>query len=165
MKQRTLFKLSDFSSEFGGTVKAGQRKSMRPLSSRNPVHLVMRADISRSGSLLKYRHKIDVLVRALAQKFGVRVYEYSVVGNHLHFVVLFGSRDSYRKWIRALAGMLAQALKIKWTLRPYTRILNWGRAYKAAIFYVMQNHLEAVGVINYQPRSRRKRLSGLRAGS
>jgi hypothetical protein len=156
MKQKTLFRLSNYSSEFGGSLLGGKRKTARPISSRNPIHLVMRADVSKSGSLLKHRWEIDSLVRVLSQKFNVKVYEYSVVGNHLHFVVLFGARDFYKKWIRALAGMLAQALKIKWTLRPYSRILHWGRGYKAAIFYVIQNHLEAIGVIDYKPRRRRK---------
>ncbi|MEK6555766.1 MAG: hypothetical protein AABZ31_11025, partial [Bdellovibrionota bacterium] len=43
-------------------------------------------------------------------------------------------------------------LKIKWHLRPWTRLLKWGRDLNIALKYVLQNHLEAIGEIPYQVR-------------
>ncbi|MEK6556442.1 MAG: transposase [Bdellovibrionota bacterium] len=152
MKQKTLFKLSDYKSEFGGALASAKRKARRPLSSKNAIHLVLRANIKRSGSLLKYRATIDNCFLIFAKSFGVKIYKKALVSNHIHITALFNSRDNYRKFIRAFTGSLAKKLKIKWHLRPWTRVLSWGRDFKTALKYVMQNHLEAIQAIPYQTR-------------
>ncbi|MEK6553963.1 MAG: transposase [Bdellovibrionota bacterium] len=156
MKQKTLFKLSEYSSEFGGALAAKKRKVRRPLSSKNPIHIVLRADITQSGSLLKYRSSIEKYFMKFARDFDVRIYKKALVSNHIHFVALFGSRYSYTKFVRALTGTLAKNLKIKWHLRPWTRLLKWGRDLSTALKYVLQNHLEATRVIPYQKRRIRR---------
>ncbi len=42
-----------------------------------------------------------------------------------------------------------------WSRTAYTRLVEWGRAFLAARKYVVQNQLEAAGVIPYQPRRKR----------
>jgi REP element-mobilizing transposase RayT len=159
MKQKTLFKVSDYNSEFGGTLLAGKRKSRRPFSSRNAMKLVLRADIKESGSLLKHRLKIESELNKLAEKFGIKIYEKALVSNHIHMTAHFFSRGSYNKFIRAFTGTASKSLRIKWPLRPWTRILSWGRALKTAIQYTKQNHLEAIQAIPYQPRKKDLQLS------
>jgi len=39
--------------------------------------------------------------------------------------------------------------------RPFTRILHWGRDFKTCCAYVLQNTLEALGFVEYQPRQER----------
>lgn len=158
MRQKTLFKLKDFDSEFGGALfeKIG-RKTARPLSSRNAIHLVMRADVAKSGSLLMSRSAIKLYLQKLASDLHVKIYACALVSSHIHMTVRFLSRGHYKKFIRAFTGVLARRLKIKWLLRPYTRILSWGRALKVAIEYTEQNHLEAFGLIPYQPRLKDQR--------
>jgi len=152
MKQKTLFKLSNFKSDFGGALLPGKRKTRRPLSYKNPTNIVLRADIEKSGSLLRSRVMIDNYFAMYAERFGVKIYEKAIVSNHIHLVALFSSRLQYMKFIRAISGTLACKLKIKWLLRPWTRILKWGRDLQTAIKYTLQNHFEAIGAIPYQKR-------------
>jgi len=39
-----------------------------------------------------------------------------------------------------------------WDQRPFTKILEWGRMHRAALKYLTQNMLEAIGFIPYQER-------------
>ena len=155
MKQKALFKLSDFTSDFGGELSIEKRRSRRPLSNKNPLHTVLSADVQTTGSLLKYRQPIETVFQIFAKRFGIRIYKKAIASNHIHWVALYPSRIQYRSFIRALTGSLAKKLKIKWRLRPWTRILHWGRAFKIALGYVLQNHLEAINEIPYQLRKRR----------
>ena len=43
-----------------------------------------------------------------------------------------------------------------WQTRVYSRILSWGREYLSAKKYVLRNALEALGVIVYWPREKRR---------
>ena len=159
MKQKTLFKLKNYSSEFGGSLlQKGQRKRSRPLSSQNSLHIVLRGDTSRSGSLLKNRSLIDHTLFSLARKFNVLVYRHSIVSNHIHLVAQFPCRENYVKWIRAFTGSLALKTKIKWLFRPWSRILKWGRGFEVALQYVLKNHFEAEKLLPYQKRMRGKKI-------
>ncbi|MEK6556309.1 MAG: transposase, partial [Bdellovibrionota bacterium] len=130
----------------------GRRKSARPLSGKNPLHLVLRADTKISGSFLKHRTLIDRYLKHFIQKLDGRIYKKALVSNHIHLVVLFRTRASYTNFIRAFCGTIARILKVKWLKRPWSRILAWGRAFKIAVDYTIQNHREAIGEIPYQPR-------------
>ncbi len=39
-----------------------------------------------------------------------------------------------------------------WEYRPFSRLLHWGKDYKTAISYLLQNTLEALGFTPYTPR-------------
>jgi REP element-mobilizing transposase RayT len=39
-----------------------------------------------------------------------------------------------------------------WQFRPFTRVLHWGRDFRTCCQYVLQNTLEAIGFLIYQPR-------------
>ncbi len=155
MKQKTLFKLSDYSSDFGGELLRKKRKSKRPLSNKNSMHTVLSADIRGTGSLLKYREAIESSFRIFAKRFGIKIYRKAIASNHIHLVALYPTRHQYRSFIRAIAGSLAKKLNIKWHLRPWTRILNWGKAFATALKYVLQNHSEATKQIPYKKRKGR----------
>ncbi|MEQ1666451.1 MAG: hypothetical protein ABL927_13865, partial [Bdellovibrionales bacterium] len=42
-----------------------------------------------------------------------------------------------------------------WDQRPFTRIVEWGRDFKNACSYLMQNSLEAIGFLEYKTRVRK----------
>ncbi|MEQ1666632.1 MAG: transposase, partial [Bdellovibrionales bacterium] len=125
MKQQNLFKFSKmilpantmepakFTSEFGGELGRGKRKSSRPLNVKKPLHLVLRADVSKSGSLLKQQTVINVKLKKYAHKFGVAIYSKAIVSNHIHLVLKFSHRLNYTSFVRALTGVLAKTLKVK----------------------------------------------------
>lgn len=44
-----------------------------------------------------------------------------------------------------------------WSYLLYSRIVTWGREFKAVVGYIQQNELELLQIIAYQPRSNRRR--------
>lgn len=154
MQQKTLFKLKDYGSEFGGSRLSGRRKTARPLSPRNPLKVVLKSDRATSPHLTQVRSDIGQIFKQFSEIFSIKIYEYAACGDHIHFVGLFRSQSSYIKFIRALTGTLARKLSIKFKFRPWSRILHWGRSLEIAIQYTLQNHLESIGAIPYQPRAK-----------
>jgi REP element-mobilizing transposase RayT len=94
---------------FGGALLKGNPKSARPLESKLPLHLVLRA----SASVLrtpKAFAKVDRLVCTVARRHGVRVYDFANVGNHLHLVVKIIDRRRWAGFIRELTGRISLAI-------------------------------------------------------
>lgn len=153
----------------GGTYSMGKRKTRRPLSGKKPVHLVMRSDIARGAMSLrlpKNRQHITGLIQKYAKRFDIRIYKYSINSNHLHFLLRSKTRKSFQDFLRTIAGLIARFMlsaergnkKGKfWSVLAFTRISEWGRAFQALRGYVIQNILEAAGVIAYTPRKNRAR--------
>jgi REP element-mobilizing transposase RayT len=153
--------------EFGGSksLKRANARAARPISMKRPMHLVMRSALA-TGELsflrAKRARRIETLVHRLGKKTGVKVYRFANSGNHLHFIVLPKSRDAFKAYIKAITGIIARiTLEAErgnakglrfWDAKPYTRILEWGRDFRAACRYVLKNTLEALGFISYQPR-------------
>ena len=144
--------LKNCTREFGGELLKGSRKSSRPLSSKRSLHLVLRADTAQTGSIRKFKNGISALLDKYSKKFGVKIYKYAIAGNHIHIVLLAPHRVQYRAWIRTFTARLSVSFKIKWAHRPWSRVLSWGREFKTVVKYVLQNILEAEGVIAYKPR-------------
>ena len=127
------------------------------------MHVVLRARYS----VLRYRNYLPMvrqLVRATAERFAIKVYKLGVERNHLHLVTRAEPREDLANFLRTLAGQIAQrilkatrgnTLGKFWALPPFTRIVEWGKALRIAKAYVLQNELEASGVIPYTPRKAR----------
>jgi REP element-mobilizing transposase RayT len=151
---------------FGGAYLKGNPKEKRPLSLKKPSHLVVRSQLARgSRSFLRHDQRIIEIINKQARNLGVKVYRFANGGNHLHLIILPSSRRAFNAFIRAIAGLIARLiLKIErgsakniqfWEKRPFTRIVEWGRDYKKVSAYLLQNTLEALGFIEYQPRKTR----------
>lgn len=140
---------------FGGSLLKGNAKTKRPLDSKLPILLTLRA-VQGGMRLPKAFGKVDAAIHRCAHKYGVKVYEYANVGNHLHFVLKIPRRASWAGFIRELTGEIAAQMKfllaIKekfWMFRPHTRVVQgWKKAYNAAVTYVRLNTLEAEGHTN-----------------
>ncbi len=154
MKQIDLFQMEKVKDEFGGELLIGKRKSRRPISTKHPLHLVLRADVSRSGTLTHYKRRgpIERLIHIYKKKYGVKIYRLAVVKNHIHLLIKVDRRESYTSFVRVLTGVMAKRLQVKWPWRPFTRIVQWGRDFTSAARYVIQNQMESAGVIRYKPR-------------
>ena len=153
MKQLKLSSSLYFKSQpsFGGELNHKKRKSRRPLDSKKPLHIVLRA-VGNKPFFLHQDPLINKIIEKWAARFAVKIYESSVNANHLHLVIGFNHRNLYQYFVSALSGQIAQLLKMKWEFRPFTRIIEWGRDFKSACAYVIKNQKEAWGIINYQPR-------------
>ncbi len=152
---------------FGGSLLKGNPKTKRPLDSKLPVLLTLRG-IQGGMRSPKTFQKVNEIVYETAGKYGVRIYEYANVGNHLHILIRVMKLRLWAAFIRELTGKIAafvkEFFKIEgsyWKFRPHTRIVRgWKKAYKSAKDYVYLNIIEAEGFID---RKETKTLKDLRA--
>ena len=172
--------------EFGGALnKNSNPKIARSIITKHAMHVVLRSKMARGPfSLLKKADEIRFLLDRQANLFGIKVYEKAVVGNHIHLLIYLKTnsrvqgRRSLSCFLRAVSGLIARLILGKergrmkkglaaqttqprparfWVYRPYTRVVvGFKRGYQVAKDYVVQNHLEAIGVIPYQPRKLRQ---------
>ncbi len=160
MRQTSFSFLKDYKKEFGGSLLPGKRKSKRPLSTKNPLHLILKSShrsFFNPGNL-----SLENLIRSQARKFGIRVYDLALNWSHIHLMIRIKSRDDYNKFIRSLTAILAMRirlakpqLKVIFDLRPFTRILSWGRDFKRGLDYQILNQLESLGFL-IRPKRRKK---------
>ena len=114
---------------------------MRPLCSKDSIHFVLRSPWARgSDSFLAIRNRkaIDNLIRRFAKKFGVRIYEQAVNGNHIHLLLRITNRPLYRSFIEAISGKIAshvmrnQSFNLFCRSRRISRRGDGSLGYKAA---------------------------------
>ena len=88
----------------------GKKKSFRPLSSKDSIHFVLRSEwASGKDSFLVRRNKkgIEGIIKRFAKKFGVKIYQQAITGNHIHLLLKITNRYLYRGFIKAVSGMIA----------------------------------------------------------
>ena len=151
---------------FGGAyLKNSHAKTKRPLSSKLPIHVVLR--MTKASDDYSMRHprsfgRVSACVQKTAKKHGIRIYEYANVGNHMHLLLKLRSVPGWKAFIRELTGRISQIVQNRkpqqkhfqfWAQRPFTRIIKgWRRAYRVAKDYVLLNQLEGEGLIQrWQP--------------
>jgi REP element-mobilizing transposase RayT len=140
----------------GGRREGAGRKRGRRVSHRGrpkfaratPVHVSVRVRSHvwnlRSGRA--YRRISKCLELALG-KFGLRVIEYSVLGNHLHLIVEADSSESLARGMQGLAIRIAKSLNAMMRSRGAVfadhydgRLLTTPTQLVRAIAYVLRNH-------------------------
>lgn len=161
MRQLALIPNRKIALEFGGSRLKGKRKSQRPLSTKRPIHLVLKSGQANGKYALNPTdQRLKDLVHKMARKFGVRLYSSAINWSHIHLVIRIYHRQDYVKFIRALSGAMVLKLKAKkgfFELRPFTKVGSWGRQLHTWKDYLIQNQLEARGM---KPKLRR-RANGL----
>ncbi len=151
---------------FGGENARGKRKERRPIATKRAMHLVLKSsEAVGRNSFLAPAHSLFVKNQVSDQsaRWGVRVFEFSNNGNHLHLLIQARDRVGFRGFVRTLSALIARhvtgackgkaAGKRFWDSLPFTRIVEWGRAFWRAKNYVVQNQLEAAGVVPHHPRT------------
>lgn len=155
---------------FGGALlKKSHAKKPRPISTKKAMHLTLRSTKAKGTRSFLLSHaralKIEKSIRTQANKFGVKIYRYANVGNHLHLLLLASQRKGFINFLRSISGIIARIAlgaekgqaKLEdnskfWDQRPWTRILAWMKDFKNVSNYVRQNFLESIGFIAYKPR-------------
>lgn len=148
MKKHSQFLLPSFrkiSSEFGSRLLQGKRKSARPVSVKVPMHLILKSESLIFRKNLKAHKRA---VQRFASKFQIKIMAMAFNGNHVHLVIRVYRRDSYIKFVRAVASSMTSisGLNNAFAFRPYTRFIQWGRDLKRALSYLDINRLEADGI-------------------
>ena len=153
MQQLQLFKNEDLKFH-GGQINQGKRKTRRPLATKQPIHLVLKC--SKEFNIFREFEQVKYYINKYAWKFHIRVYNLSIQKDHIHFLIKIEDRDSYKKMIRSLTGILARKYgRGIWKLSPFTRVLSWGKEYKTVQRYLEQNEDEIWGVKAYKKRNYR----------
>jgi len=167
MRQLGFSFQNDYKKEFGGRLLCGKRKSARPLSTKKPIHLILKC--SGKSVFNPSNRKLENLIRNQANKYGIKVYEVALNWTHIHLLIKLPSRDAYVAFIRTVTSLIVsfvsksksfiskangvnlktKALDLKsiFDLRPYTKILSWGKQFQRVVEYVELNTLEALGLI------------------
>jgi hypothetical protein len=156
-KSQQEFRIKGFErakDEFGGALLKGNPKKKRPLDSKLPIHLTLRAKKSVLR-LPKVFGKVEKIIREVAKKQGVKDYKDANVGNHLHLALKIRHVKDWAGFIRELTGRIALACKGVfgekgfWMYRPHTRIIRgWQKAFKIVLNYIYLNQIEAEGFIS-----------------
>jgi REP element-mobilizing transposase RayT len=125
MRQTGFSFLKNYKKEFGGSLLVGKRKTQRPLSTKMPIHLVLKSSHSRlfRPDDLRLAH----LFKKEARRFGIKVYDFAVNWNHIHFLIQIPSRESYVRFIRAVTSGIVVVLSHKFGREmtgPYTSPLH-----------------------------------------
>jgi REP element-mobilizing transposase RayT len=168
MKQGLLLPEFKISYEHGGDLRKGKRKTTRPLSSQQPIHFTMKSEHAKGDlSFLKKENAVFIndLRSRLGKKYFVTTYQFANSGNHLHFLSQYKDKKAFQNFLRVFAGLVARFVtkaekgkpfgKKFWSQTVWSRLVSWGRAFRIARLYVLQNELEAAGLIPYQRRTRR----------
>lgn len=95
---------------FGGRLIHGRRRGRRPLSTKEPIHIVLRSSWARgpfSFLLTKNKKAIERLIQIYARQYAIKVYSRAIVGNHFHLIIQISSRKSYNRFIRVLSSQIA----------------------------------------------------------
>jgi REP element-mobilizing transposase RayT len=109
MKQLNLIKPTK--KEHGGIHSFGRRRSRRPLTTKEPLHVTLRSDFARgSRSLLRHRPLINYVIQKASLRFDIRVYQKAICGNHIHLLIRGRNRTDIQNFFRVVAGHIAQRI-------------------------------------------------------
>jgi len=155
----------------GGEHTRSKRKTARPFDSKQALHVVLRSSRARGRISMLHPHHCNAirdLMDRLKRRWGVRVYRYANVGNHLHLLIQAPSRAVWQRFIREFAGGVAMlvtnarkgsalprskatdvaegAKRGFWDHLVFTRIVKFGRDFRGVAQYVLTNLWEGAGI-------------------
>jgi hypothetical protein len=160
----------------GSDTRKGKRKLARPIDPKRPMHLVLRSERAKGPwSMLRVANEraIERIIWRAAAENRVRIYRYANSGNHLHLLVRAKTRRGFQDFARTIGALVARAVTGAkkgnpsgkfWDGLLYSRIVEWGKAYFEAKYYVIRNELEGLGFIA-RDRKIAKPDRGLNAGN
>jgi putative transposase len=131
----------------GGKLAVGKRKLERPLSSKQPIHLVLKSDKAKGRlSLLSPGNKIFIenLLKEKASKFGVRLAGHANVGNHIHMKIRVPSRIAFQKFLKSITTLIARKVTGARKGKPF------GRFWEGLAFTrVLTSYIEELNLKGY----------------
>jgi len=155
------------SMEFGGSLLKGKRKSKRPLTKKNPIHFVLKSEkAKRNLSFVNHKSSLEKIIARVCKDHHIKLYEMAINFDHIHLVVRLPNVSAYAGWIKALSSLIVQTIARRtkrvltnfFTLRPYSRIITWGRQFKRVLEYQVLNQMEIFGL---RPKKQKHKLTHL----
>lgn len=111
----------------GGSLLHGRRKSVRPLTTKESIHVVLRSSWGYGGNsfLLNHNRKnIERIILRTAKKYLIKVYRQVIVSNHLHLIIKIPSRKNYRTFIRVLSSLIASHVMKMQSFKMFQKLLR-----------------------------------------
>lgn len=104
MRQTGFSFLKCYKKEFGGSTLIGKRKTRRPLSTKSPIHLILKS----SGNKMFHPANTDMnkIVRLDAKRFGIKIYDLAINWTHIHILIKIPSREAYVQFVRSVTAKL-----------------------------------------------------------
>ncbi len=100
----------------GGVLRNRRKgRSMRPLSTKQPAHLVFK--INRSALKKGLRHPknftlVSQLFKTYGKHFFIRIEQLSIQNDHIHCLIRAPKRQLYLNFFRVVTGQIAQRLQV-----------------------------------------------------
>jgi REP element-mobilizing transposase RayT len=157
MRQQQLQLFAKPELEYGGSSRKGRRKIQRPFDRKRPLHLVFRSGRAKGAwSFLHRRNKgaIQDLLSRTADRYGVKIYRFENVGNHLHLLAKFPSRRELKAFLRVFTQRVMFRVTGARKGSPqgrffdavaYSKVVSWGKEFQALKAYLWKNALEGLG--------------------
>lgn len=127
----------------GGKLRRSRHgRSSRPLSTRDPHHIVLK--INRKAFRKGLRHPrtfsiVNEVIRQYAKRFFVKVEQFSVQHDHIYLLIRAPKRSSFQSFFRVVSGQIAQRVTDTfseawqgptiWLTRPFSRVIKGYKAY------------------------------------
>ena len=178
-KQLSLIQQSHkYALSHGGILRRSQNGRMtRPLSTKQPLHLVLKINkskVCRSLRLPRNHQTVMRLFKKYAAHFIIRIDQISIQNDLIHCLIRAPKRSAYIGFFKVIAGQIAQNFLYNyfhsisavtdtrnvpklWKFRPFTRVIRGFKAYTIVRNYIQLNEKEALQIIPY----RKSRLPGL----
>jgi hypothetical protein len=152
---------------FGGNLLKGNPRKARSLSTKHPIHLVMKSSkVNRDRNLLKEARFYSNIARKLGLKHGIKIYSIRLENGQIQMILKIQSRRAYQRFIRAYSGMIVRlifgiqrgpALRSKntdqrkiirfWDARPFTAIASWGPRFEKLKRFITSVSVIPVGFL------------------
>lgn len=141
----------------GGGLRVGKRKIQRPFDRKRPLHLVIKSTKAKGAwSFLNRRNKglIHALALDLSARYGVKLYRYENVGNHIHLLAQFPSRRELKAFLRVFCQRVMFQVTGACKGNPqgkffdaiaFSRVVSWGKEFLAMKTYLWKNAMEGLG--------------------
>ncbi len=103
----------DFPLSHGGKLRQRRNgRKARPLSTREPLHLVFKLNKYRLRHRSLRSHQgfklIQIIMRRYSKHFYVQIEQISVQHDHIHCLIRTKKRSQYQNFFRVVAGQIAQ---------------------------------------------------------
>jgi REP element-mobilizing transposase RayT len=108
MKKINFGFLGDYRKDFGGSQLKNKRKSKRPLSTKKPIHLILK--MSGRNFFNPGNRSLEQLIHSQANKYKITIYRLSLNWSHMHLVIKLPHREAYNAFIRTLTALIVSAI-------------------------------------------------------
>ena len=105
----------------GGTLRQKRKgRKARPLSTKDPIHLVLKADKlslrRKNGLFVGLRSPlafliINSVIKKYSKRFFVKIEQISINHDHIHILIRISKRSLAQHFLRVAAGQIAQQFK------------------------------------------------------